>query len=175
MSEQTSVLDEVNNREREQRPTGQTAFNGILLLLSLVVLGLAWQISGFAICAPGTVPMGAAAVMVAAMVTVLVKERRSGGTGAEEAGEQPAEQAAVLPATPVKRIFTREFVSYSLLIVLYVSAIPFIHFLPASFLFLLGSILVLRGARPLPALLISAGILGFVAVVFVYLFNIILP
>lgn len=146
---------------------GEIYFDLIILAFSLFLLVVAYRISGFAISAPGTFPLASTSVMVLAMLFVLW-----GNRGKERANKEGfvSELAQVL-----REVFTRDFVVYTILAIIYVALIMPFHFLPTSFVFLVVSIIYLRGSSPLKAVLISAGTLGFIYVIFLYFFKVMLP
>lgn len=147
---------------------GENIFGLLMLALSLFLLVQAYLISGFSsISSAGTFPMAAAAVMVLAMVSILLKNRRlnkpdAGGVK----GEMRLAARQVLPVI---------FLVYTTLVISYIILIQPLHFLPSSFLFLLLSMIYLKGGTILKAIIISAATLGFIYIMFQYFFRVVLP
>lgn len=147
-------------------PAGQIYFDFFLFVFSVVVLILAYKISGFGLSEPGTFPLASSSVMVLSLAAVLRGNRK-----------KPRREEGVL--TQLKKagnkLFTREFLIFSSITIFYIIAVEPLHFLASSFIFLTLSIIVLKGSKPLYAVLISAGMLAFIYVVFLYFFKVILP
>ncbi len=143
---------------------GEFYFDLLILLASLVVLVLAYQISGFSINAAGTFPLASSGVMVISMLTVVW------GNRAKEREGFVAELRQVL-----KEVFTKDFLLFTFITTAYIIAIEPLHFLTSSFVFITLSIIYLKGSTPVKATLISAGTLGFIYIVFLYFFKVILP
>lgn len=153
--------------KRKLQP-GETVFSWILMLFSCFVLVLAWRISGFSsVSSPGAFPMAAAVVMVISMVSLVVSNRKMEKPDTEG---QSAELRAAL-----RDIFKPVFLIYTAIILLYMVLLQPLHFLPASFLFLVGSIIYLKGSSPLRSLGISAGLLACIYTIFHFLFRVVLP
>lgn len=157
----------MSHRETEKLRPGEFYFDIIILLGSVVVLVLAYQISGFALSAAGTFPMASGGVMVLSILLVLIgnrkKERENKGGFASE-----MQQA-------IREILTKEFVVFTILLVLYAVAIEPLHFLPSSIVFVCLSMIYLKGCSPGKAILIGTGTLGCIYVVFLYFFKVLLP
>jgi putative tricarboxylic transport membrane protein len=153
--------------KRKLQP-GETVFTWILMLFSLFVLVMAWRISGFSsVSSPGAFPMAAAVVMVVSIASLIFGNRKM---------EQPDTERLVDELREALRdIFRPVFLIYTTIILLYMVLLQPIHFLPASFLFLVGSIIFLKGASPLKSLGISAGLLACIYAIFHFLFRVVLP
>lgn len=147
-------------------PAGQIYFDFFLLVLSLIVLLLAYRISGFGLAEAGTFPLASSAVMVLSLGMVILSNRKK---------ERDENKFLPQMAQAVKDVCTKEFLIFCTITILYIIAVQPFHFLPSSFVFLALSIVVLKGSRPLKAVLISAGMLGFIYLVFLYFFKVILP
>jgi putative tricarboxylic transport membrane protein len=147
---------------------GEDLFAWLMLGFSGFVLIQAYLISGFSsVDAPGTFPMGAAAVMVAASLSVLLKNRRlKAGQPITFKAELNRAAAAVLP---------RVFMVYCAIIVGYMLLIKPLHFFPASFAFLLISMVYLKGTGWFRSLMIATVMLGSIYIVFQYFFRVVLP
>lgn len=111
--------------------------------------------------------MLAAAAMVISLILLLLDNRQAEKPDAHDLNDELWRAA--------KDIFRPEILVYSGIIVLYMIFIEPLHFLPSSFLFLTGSIIYLKGSTPVKALLISAGTLGGIYLIFRTLFRVILP
>jgi putative tricarboxylic transport membrane protein len=147
---------------------GENAFIWLMLAFSLFVLIMAYNISGFSsISSPGTFPMAVAAVMVVSTLILLINNRRARKPEAAGLKEELGRAA--------KDVFFPVFLIYTAIIIGYMIAIQPLHFLPSSLAFLLVSIIFLKGASPLKAILISVGTLGGIYLIFHYLFRVVLP
>ena len=153
------------NRKLE---AGENVFTAVLLAFSLFVLVCAYLISGFkSVSSPGTFPMIAAAVMVVSIVLVLLDNRK-----AEKPDANGLKDELRLAG---KNIFSPVFLIYTVIIIVYMLIIQPLHFLPSSFAFLLVSMIYLKGSTPVKSLLISAGTLGSIYLIFHFLFRVVLP
>ncbi len=155
-------------KEDRKLRAGENVFSWLLLLFSLFVLVQAYLISGFSsISSAGTFPMGASAVMVIAMVFILLnnltlKRIVTGGIKNE------LRQAVTI-------VLPNVFLIYSIIVLVYIILIEPLHFLPSSFVFLLVSMIYLKGGNVLKSLIISTITLGFIYVIFQYFFRVVLP
>ena len=154
-------------KKPEVLKAGETYFDLLILVFSLFLLLVAYQISGFAISAPGTFPLASTAVMVVSMLLVLWGNRNKTKANSEGIASECAQA--------IREVFTRDFVVYTIMAIIYVALIMPFHFLPTSFVFLVLSIIYLKGSSPLKAVLISAVTLGFIYLVFLYFFKVMLP
>jgi putative tricarboxylic transport membrane protein len=144
-----------------KRRPGEAAFAAILLVGSLVLLWSAYGISGFrALSAPGTVPMATTLVMVVTAGIVLARTLRLPKAPGEKVGHD------ILPLRVV--LFVALLVAYGL-------ALKPLGFLPTSALFLLLSLRFLSGRGWGWALLVSAGALLAIWLVFRIVFTVLLP
>ncbi len=146
---------------------GEHYFDILVLACSVFLLIIAYQISGFAISGPGTFPMLSTAVMVFSTLFVIWGNWRKKRIN-KEGFLSECRQA-------LQEVFTPTFVIYTIITIVYVALIEPLHFLPASFIFLIVSMIVLRGSSPLKALLITTGTLTFIYVIFLYFFKVLLP
>lgn len=147
---------------------GENAFTWGLLAFSLFLLVCAYLISGFkSVSSPGTFPMIAAAVLVISLVLVLRGNRKAEKPETDGLKDE-LRQAA-------RQIFTPVFLIYTGIVIVYMLIIQPLHFLPSSFIFLLASMIYLKGSTPVKSLLISAATLGAIYLVFHYLFRVVLP
>jgi len=147
---------------------GEKLFNWLLLAFSGFVLVMAYRIAGFSsVASAGAFPMGVAAILVIAMVAVLLGTRKC--EKAEAAGLVDELRQAL------RAIFPPQILVYIVLIGGYAFAIERLHFLPASSLFLLVSIIYLKGTSVLRSILVTAGTVAFIYVVFLYVFKVVVP
>lgn len=147
---------------------GENIFCWLLLAFSLVVLVLSYRISGFSsVASAGAFPMGVAAIMVFSMVMVLLGNRKREKPDAESLPDE-VRQAA-------KEIFPKTVLVYAGLIGAYAFAIERLHFLPATFLFLLVSMVYLKGTTVIRSLLVTAGTVAAVYGIFLYVFKVVVP
>ncbi len=154
--------------DKRQLEPGEKIFTVFLLIFSIIILVFAYQISGFkSVSSPGTFPMAAAAAMVASIGVLVMKN-----LGADTPDVKGFMDEVRIAA---KKVFPPVFVLYSLTILAYMVALQPLHFLPSSFLFLLGSIIFLKGSTPLKSLFISIGLLAGIYLIFHYLFLVVLP
>jgi putative tricarboxylic transport membrane protein len=149
---------------RRRRP-GELVFAVVLLIFALIVLYLAYRISGFSgPSTAGVFPMLAGLVMIAAAARILLDTLRLPPAGDGQVVRRFL--AEVLPA---------EVAIYALILVGFMLALEPLGFVLASFLFLLISFLYLQRKGILPALLISGGAVGLILLVFRHVFQVVLP
>lgn len=147
---------------------GENVFVWLMMIISLFVLAQAFLISGFSsISSAGTFPMGASAVMVIAMASTLIKNRKLKKADAD------GFKGELLLAT--KQVLPKVFLVYTLLVIGYVILIKPLHFLPSSFVFLLISMIYLKGSTAFKSVIISIITLGCIYFMFQYLFRVVLP
>ena len=147
---------------------GENVFVWLMMIISLFVLVQAFLISGFSsISSAGTFPMGASAVMVIAMASTLIKNSKLKKADADGfKGELRLATKQVLP---------KVFLVYTLLVIGYVFLIQPLHFLPSSFVFLLISMIYLKGSTYFKSVIIAIITLGCIYFMFQYLFRVVLP
>lgn len=148
--------------------TGENSFVWLLLIFSIITMVLAYQISGFARCAPGTVPFAASAVMVLTMILVLVENRKL---------RKPRKTSGLTDdfKKAINRQLPRLIVLYILIIFAYTLAINPLHFFPSSFIFLFISTVYFKGTTWKRALLITSGALVAIHLIFQFVFQVTLP
>ncbi|PKM32151.1 MAG: tripartite tricarboxylate transporter TctB family protein [Gammaproteobacteria bacterium HGW-Gammaproteobacteria-12] len=147
---------------------GERTFCVLLLLASLVVFYLAYQISGFSsINSPGAFPLGVALVMILS----------AGKIAVELIGKAKPDCSGWLDAFQQFRNthFPRRTLVFGLLAVAYLAAIQWVSFYVSTFLFLVLSIVYLRGGRVLNAILIAAVLLVLIYLLFSLAFSVYLP
>jgi putative tricarboxylic transport membrane protein len=150
---------------RAARLPGEVGFVLVLLLVSVFMLWQAFLISGFdSLSSPGVFPMIATATMLVSGLIILGDTRRlppeDGGGG----WERFRRRIAPLPIA----LFTA-------LIVAYVLLLERAGFLLSSYLFLVASMLLLGSRRIVLTLLVSAGALAAIHIVFRTVFSVVLP
>ena len=154
-------------KTRKLRP-GENVFVYLMMAFSLFILILAYRISGFSsISSPGAFPMAAGAVMVISAGLVLLGNRKLEKPDAQHFRDEMK--------IAVKAIFPKEFVIYTGIIIGYMIVLQPLHFLPSSFVFMAVSMVVLRGTGWVKSLLISAGTLVCIYIIFQYFFRVIMP
>jgi len=155
------------NKDKKLR-AGENVFGWLLLLFSLFVLVNAYLISGFSsISSAGMFPMCASAVMVIAMASILLNNRKLKKADTDGLkGELRQAAKLVLPNV---------FLIYAIIVIVYIILIRPLHFLPSSFAFLLVSMIYLKGSTVLKSLIISTITLGCIYIMFQYLFRVVLP
>ena len=147
---------------------GERTFCVLLLLASLTIFYLAYQISGFSsVNSPGAFPIGVALVMILSAVKIAV----------ELIGKAKPDCSGWLDAFRQFRDthFPRRTLVFGLLAVAYLAAIQWASFYVSTFLFLVLSIVYLRGGRVLNAILITAVLLVLIYLLFSLAFSVYLP
>jgi putative tricarboxylic transport membrane protein len=154
-------------KTRKLRP-GENVFVCLMMAFSLFILILAYRISGFsAISSPGAFPMAAGLVMVVSAGLALRGHRKL---------EKPdAENFAAEMKLAVKAVFPKEFVIYTAIIIGYMILLQPLHFLTSSFVFMVVSMIVLRGSGWVKSLIISAVTLACIYAIFQYFFRVVMP
>lgn len=153
--------------QRRQRP-GETTFNVIMLLLSLILAWQAYEIAGFSsVSSPGAFPIAAAAVMVlAAVIVVLGDLRRPREAQATLAERGQAFSAQITPS--VVSVFAGFVIGYA-------TVLDLLGFLPASFLFLLAAIHFLHRGSLAFSFAVALVSLVVIYAIFRLIFQVVLP
>lgn len=147
---------------------GENVFTCLLMAFCLFVLIMAYRISGFSsISSPGTFPMVSATVMVVTLLFLLIGNRKAQKPVAKNLKEEISRAA--------RNVFSPVFLLYTAIILVYMIALEPLHFLPCSLAFLLVSIILLKGSRPVKALFISVGTIVGIYLIFQTLFRVVLP
>ncbi len=153
---------------RRRREPGESAFGFLLLLLGLFVVAEGYRIDGlYSVSSAGVFPALSGAVMVVSALVTIAGNRRMERPDIPEGSSLPREFA--------RRITPRDVVVLALLILLYMLALEPLGFLVASLPFLFLSILYLHRGGVLFTLLVSAGSLAAVYLVFRVVFTVVLP
>jgi putative tricarboxylic transport membrane protein len=155
-------------RQTRKLRVGENLFTWLLMLLSLFVFYEAYLISGFhALDSPGTFPLMAAGIMIFTAGLVLLENRK------QEKPDVPNLRAELSRAG--REVLPPVFLIYIIIVIAYAILIEPLHFLPSSFLFLFASMAFLRGSGIIKSLVISAGTLVCIYIIFQTLFRVILP
>jgi putative tricarboxylic transport membrane protein len=147
----------------ERRP-GERILIWFLLALSLFVSVAAWLMPRETLSSSGAFPLFIGSVMALSVLRILWKERKvfASWKWREELG---LIQPFVLP---------KKVTSYIVVLVIYIVVTSSLGFWISSYLFLVGSLLLLKGARPVKALIIGVVTLAVIWLLFQYIFRIIL-
>ena len=147
---------------------GERTFCALLLVFSLAIFYLAYQISGFSSAnSPGAFPIGVALVMILSAVKIafeLIGKTRPDCSGWLDAFQQFRRQH-----------FPKAVLIFGLLAVAYLAAIQWASFYVSTFFFLVLSIVYLRNGRVLNAILIAAVLLVLIYLLFSLAFSVYLP
>ena len=147
---------------------GENPFAVLMLVFSLFVLYQAYKISGFnSISSAGSFPMAAASAMVIAMIFILNENRQL----------RKAEVENLIDEMVIagKEVWPRVILFYAGFIVAYVALIKPLHFMPSAFIFLLVSVVFLKGGGFKKSLFIATGMLSGIYIVFQFIFRVCLP
>jgi putative tricarboxylic transport membrane protein len=148
----------------QQRP-GERLFLWLLLAFGVFVLITALMIPRLEnLSSSGVFPIFIGCVLISTIVRVLWQQRkRLAAVTLREECKQVC--AFVLPMNVV---------GYALIVLLYILTTAPLHFLPSSFGFLVISFIFLRGTSPLRSLIIGAGTLMGIYILFQTIFKVIL-
>lgn len=150
--------------QTQQRP-GERLFLWLLLAFGIFVLVTALMIPNLEnLSSSGAFPIFIGSILIATTVRVLWQNRKryAALTLREECRRVPA---FALPVTVI---------GYALILFLYILTTAPLHFLPSSFGFLVVSFIFLKGASPLRSMIIGAGTLAGIYVLFQTIFKVIL-
>ena len=150
--------------ENTERKPGERFLMWFLVALSLFVFIVAWYMPHESYASMGAFPLFIGAVMFLSILRILWKERKV------FASWQWKEELA--QASPFA--FPKLVVAYIGVLVLYILLLNPLHFWVASYLFLVGSFLLLKGAKIVRALIIGAIMLAVIWFLFQYIFRIVL-
>ncbi len=147
---------------------GESVFAWLMLALSLFTLFEAYLISGFkSVSSPGMFPMAAATVMVLSVATVILNNRKLDKPDTETAKEEFKQV--------LHEVFPKVFIIYVVIVAGYMLIFERLTFVPSSAAFLFASIFFLKGGGLVKSLLISAGSLAVIYVIFHTIFRVVLP
>ena len=150
--------------ENTERRPGERFLLWFLLALGLFVFIVAWQMPHESFASTGAFPIFIGAVMILSILRILWKERKVFASW-----QWKEELPQVKPYA-----FPKLVVLYTIVLVLYVLLLYPLHFWLSSYLFLVGSFLLLKGAKLLSGLVIGAIMLASIWLLFQYIFRIVL-
>jgi len=144
---------------------GERIFIGLLLAFGAFVLIAALRIPNLEnLSSSGVFPIFVGSILILTMVHVLWKNRKRYATSTlrDECKQVPA---FALPVTVV---------GFAGILLLYILTTAPLHFIPSSFAFLVISFIFLRAASPLRSVIIGAGTLAGIYILFQTIFKVIL-
>ena len=150
--------------EKIERKPGERFLMWFLLALSLFIFIVAWLMPHDSFSSSGAFPLFIGAVMFLSILRILWKERKVFASW-----EWKEELSQTKPFA-----FPRQVVAYIVVLVLYILLLNPLHFWVGSYLFLVGSFLLLKGANLLRGMIIGAGMLVVIWLLFQYIFRIVL-
>lgn len=150
--------------ENTARKPGERFLMWFLVALSLFVVIVAYSMDHSTFASTGSFPLFIGTVMLLSILRILWKERKvfSSWQWKEELSQ----------AKPFA--FPKLVVAYTGVLILYILLLYPLHFWLSSYLFLVGSFLLLKGAKPLRSLIIGAIMLAVIWFLFQYIFRIVL-
>jgi len=153
--------------EPKKRLPGELTFTCLLLLGSLYLLFQSYGISGFeSITSAGMFPMLSALVMVVTSVLVLRQTLRA-------KLDRPSGES--LPQQFVRQISPAVWLGFTLAVFAFMLLLPRLGFVVSAYLFLLTSMRLLGSKRVWFNLMLSAGALALVYLIFQTAFSVVLP
>jgi hypothetical protein len=150
--------------EHTERKPGERFLMWFLLALSLFVFIVAWRMPHDSFSSMGAFPLFIGAVMFLSILRILWKERKVFASW-----QWKEELPGIRPFA-----FPNQVVAYIVVLVLYILLLDPLHFWVSSYLFLIGSFLLLKGAKLLRGLMIGAIMLAVIWFLFQYIFRIVL-
>jgi hypothetical protein len=150
--------------EKTERKPGERFLLWFLLALSLFIFVVAWQMPHDSFSSSGAFPLFIASVMFLSVVRMFMKDRKVFASW-----KWREEVAQIKPFA-----FPREVVVYTVVLILYSLLLYPLHFWISSYLFLVGSFLMLKGAKPVRGMIIAACMLAVIWLLFQYIFKIVL-
>ena len=150
--------------ENLERKPGERFLMWFLLALSLFILIVAWQMPHDTYSSSGSFPLFIGSVMFLSILRILWKERKVFASW-----KWNEEIPQIRPFA-----FPRQVVAYMVVLVLYILLLYPLHFWVSSYLFLVGSFLLLKGANLLRGMIIGAVMLAVIWLLFQYIFRIVL-
>lgn len=152
----------------EQMLVGERTFSVLLVILSLAVLYLAYQIAGFSSAnSSGAFPLAVGLIMLLSSLSILLelrKKSRPDSHGWLDSFKQFAQQH-----------FPKRTLIFGGLAVAYLASIQWLSFYLSTFLFLLLSMIYLRNGRIVGAVLTSGLLLLLIYLMFTLAFSVYLP
>jgi len=150
-----------NNTERKP---GERFFILFLLALSLFILITAWFMPRQTYSDSGAFPLFIGFIMTLAVLRIFWKERKIFASW-KWREERPLIQPYVFP---------KDVTVYIAVLLIYILVTGYMGFWVSSYIFLVGSFLLLKGAKPVRALITGAVMLAIIWLLFQYIFRIIL-
>jgi hypothetical protein len=150
--------------ENAERKPGERFLLWFLLALSLFVMVAAWRMPHDTYSASGSFPLFIGAVMFLSILRIVWRDRKIFASW-----KWTEEIQRIKPFA-----FPREVVAYAVVLILYILLLYPLHFWVSSYLFLVGSFLLLKGAKPVRGLIIGAIMLAVIWLLFEYIFRIVL-
>lgn len=153
---------------RRSRLAGEAVFAVIVVLISAFMLWSSFGISGFkSYTSAGSFPLAASFTMLVCALIALAQTVR--------APREPAAPGESLRSQFMRQIAPGVVVWTTLAIVAYMASLERLGFVVASYLFLLVSMWILGSRRLLLNIIVSAGVLAAIYVVFQTIFAVVLP
>jgi putative tricarboxylic transport membrane protein len=151
--------------EKTQQRPGERILMWFILAFSIFAFITALMIPHLEhLSSSGAFPIFITFIMIVSVVRILWKNRKR--YAALPLGEEVRQaQPFALP---------KIVVGYTPILILYILLTAPLHFLPSTYLFLVGSFLFLKGSNLWKSLLIAAGILAVIYVIFQTIFKVIL-
>jgi hypothetical protein len=150
--------------DNAERKPGERFLMWFLAALSLFVIVVAYRMDHSNFSATGTFPLFVGTVMLLSILRILWKERK---VFASWKWRQELSEVKPFAFPPL-------VVAYTGVLILYILLLYPLHFWLASYLFLVGSFLLLKGANLLKGLMIGAVMLAVIWFLFQYIFRIVL-
>jgi len=150
--------------EKTERRPGERFLMWFLLALSLFVIIVAWQMPHDSFSSMGAFPLFIGAVMLLSIARILWKERK---VFASWQWKEELVQARPFAFPYLVNV-------YIVVLILYILLLYPLHFWLSSYLFLVGSFLLLKGAKIVRALITGVIMLAVVWLLFQYAFRIVL-
>lgn len=152
----------------EKMLVGERTFCALLLAFTLVIIYLAYEISGLSsVNSPGAFPLGVGLVMLASIIKIgfeLLNKAKPDSNGWGDS---------------LRLFFAEHFPKRTLiflgLAVAYLAAIQWASFYVSTFVFLVLSIVYLRNGRVAGAMLVAAILLAVIYLLFTLAFSVYLP
>lgn len=152
----------------EKMQAGERTFCVLLLIFTLAILYLSYEIAGFSsVSSPGAFPLGVGLVMLLSVLKI----------GIESLAKDKPESSGWLDAFNRFRRdhFPKRTLVFLGLAVAYLAAIQWASFYVSTFLFLVLSIVYLRNGRVAGAALVAALLLAVIYLLFTLAFSVYLP
>lgn len=147
------------------RPKGEYKMMVVLFIISLALFVDSLRSEGIFqghSAGPGSIPQLVSGALVLMIVGLAIqfyrRDYREGGFG-----------------DLLHHLFDKEVVILLIMLVLYALVVETIHFVPATFLFLVGTMYLLEPDKLVLKLVVSAGTLGLLYLIFSTLFQVVLP